>query len=65
MKNEDMNRLENWPSYLRGEAQNKFGGHKVQKMRAYRGGKYGAASECKTYTAEQRAAWAKANGYAC
>lgn len=65
MKNRDMNRLENWPTHLRGEAQNKFGGHKVQKLRGYRGNTYGAASECKSYTAEQKAAWAKANGYTC
>jgi hypothetical protein len=61
----DDDRLENWPAYLRGETHNRWGGHKVQKLRGYSGNTYGAASACKTYTAEQRAAWAKANGYKC
>ncbi len=37
-------KLEDLPLYLRGLSNNRWGGHKVNRMRGLRGSKYGAAS---------------------
>ena len=38
-------KLENMPMYLRGLPNNRWGGHKSNRMRGFRGSTYGAASE--------------------
>jgi len=40
-------KLENLPIYLRGLSNNRWGGHKSNKMRGFRGSTYGAASSGK------------------
>ena len=40
-------KLENLPIYLRGLSNNRWGGHKSNKMRGFRGSTYGAASRGK------------------
>lgn len=64
-KNKGGDRMDQWPDYLRGGAQNGWGGHKVQNVRAYRGGTYGPASTCRSLSDAQIAAWKKANGFKC
>ena len=39
--------VNDYPAHLRGLAQNKWGGHRSGYMRTY-GGKFGAASECRS-----------------
>lgn len=63
MKKIDRNRLEYYGDDLRGEPQNRYGGHKVQKLRAFRGNTYGAANVGRIYTDEERKVWGAANGY--
>ena len=43
-------KLSDMPNYLRGFSNNRWGGHKSNKMRGYRGSKYGPASKCRTIT---------------
>ena len=38
-------KLENLPLHLRGLSNNRWGGHKSNRMRGFRGSTYGAASE--------------------
>ena len=38
-------KLEDMPMYLRGLSNNRWGGHKSNRMRGFRGSTYGAASE--------------------
>ena len=38
-------KLEDIPMYLRGLSNNRWGGHKSNRMRGFRGSTYGAASE--------------------
>jgi len=49
-------RLHEYEPFLRGPAQNKFGGHKTRKIRGLRGNTFGPASPCYVYTKEQREA---------
>ena len=56
-------RLEEFPANLRGPSQNRWGGQRTRRLRAYRGNTYGPASEVRVYTAEEREAWGAANGY--
>ena len=51
------------PRHLRGLSQNTYGGHNSTPLTGFRGATYGAAGECRTYSAEQRAEWARRNGY--
>jgi len=44
--------LDDYPSELRGFAQNRWGGQQTQRLRHYRG-KFGPASECKKLTREE------------
>ena len=37
-------KLEDMPPHLRGFSNNRWGGHKANRMRGFRGSKYGAAS---------------------
>jgi hypothetical protein len=41
--------------HLRGPSQNRFGGHRSQRMRGLRGNTYGAASPCRSLTPEEKA----------
>ena len=43
-------KLSDMPYYLRGFSNNRWGGHKSNKMRGFRGSKYGPASKCRTIT---------------
>ena len=43
-------KLEDMPPYLRGFSNNRWGGHKSNKMRGLRGSTYGPASKCRTIT---------------
>ncbi len=38
------------PNYLRGFSNNRWGGHKSNKMRGLRGSTYGPASRCRNIT---------------
>lgn len=49
--------LNDLPSDLRGPAQNRFGGHQTQRMRALRGNTFGAANSGTKYNEEQKRAW--------
>ena len=49
--------LNDYPPELRGPPQNRFGGHRTEAIRGFRGNTYGAASECVTFTNEQKQAW--------
>lgn len=51
--------LNDLPRELRGFTNNKYGGHQSQHLRAFRGSQFGAASEVKQYTPEERANWEK------
>ncbi len=46
-------RIEDYPSELRGPTQNRYGGHKTQRMRSYKGNTFGAASPVKHFTKEE------------
>lgn len=50
-------KISDLPSHLRGPAQNRFGGHRTQNMKAYRGNTFGAASDCIVFTKEQKQEW--------
>ena len=39
-----VDKLEDLPLHLRGLSNNRWGGHKANRMRGFRGSKYGAAS---------------------
>ena len=39
-----VDKLEDLPSHLRGLSNTRWGGHKANRMRGFRGSKYGAAS---------------------
>jgi hypothetical protein len=41
--------------HLQGPSQNRFGGHKTQRICGLKGNTYGAAGPCRRYTAEERA----------
>jgi hypothetical protein len=41
--------------HLQGPSQNRFGGHKTQRICGLRGNTYGAAGPCRTLTAEEQA----------
>ena len=43
-------KLSDMPYYLRGFSNNRWGGHKSNKMRGFRGSKYGPASKCRNIT---------------
>ena len=43
-------KLQDMPPYLRGFCNNRWGGHKSNKMRGLRGGTYGPASKCRNIT---------------
>ena len=40
-------KLSDMPNYLRGFSNNRWGGHKANRMRGFRGSKYGAVSSIK------------------
>ena len=43
-------KLSDMPYHLRGFSNNRWGGHKSNKMRGLRGGTYGPASKCRNIT---------------
>ena len=43
-------KLSDMPYYLRGFSNNRWGGHKSNKMRGFRGSIYGPASKCRNIT---------------
>ena len=43
-------KLSDMPYYLRGFSNNRWGGHKTNKMRGFRGNTYGPASKCRNIT---------------
>ena len=45
-----VDKLEYLPLHLRGLSNNRWGGHKSNKMKGFRGSTYGPASKCKTIT---------------
>ena len=47
-------RLNDYPTHLRGLAHNRWGGHRTQRIRAFRGSTFGAASECRTYSEAEK-----------
>ena len=47
------NRIESLPRYLKGPAQNRYGGHQTSKMKPLRGSKLGAAGECRSLSPEE------------
>ena len=49
-------RVNGLPPELRGPAQNKYGGHRSQRMKPIRGSKLGPANEGRTLTAEEKIA---------
>lgn len=44
-------------SELRGPSQNRYGGQRTQKMRSFRGSKFGAASEGRSFSPDEVAAY--------
>lgn len=62
-KKSDKDRMDKYPGYLRGHAQNKHGGHQMQRERGFRGNTYGAANVGRSLSHQERRAWASANGY--
>ena len=55
--------LNELPPHLRGLTQNKHHGHRSTILTGFRGATYGPASDCRTYSAEERELWARENGY--
>lgn len=55
-------RLEDLPYELRGLPNNRWGGHKTNKLRGFRGWSRGPASTGTTFTQEQIEAYAKKHG---
>ena len=47
--------ISEYAPHLRGPTQNKYGGHKSQQVRGFRGNTYGAASPCRRFTEEEKA----------
>ena len=43
-------KLSDMPYHLRGFSNNRWGGHKSNKMRGFRGSTYGPASKCRNIT---------------
>lgn len=58
-------RMDQWPAYLRGEAQNKHNGHQVQKVRTFRGASLGAANAGYSVSKEEIARVAAERGMPC
>ncbi len=58
-KRRNRQRLIDLPTYQRGPAQNRYGGHRNVHMKAFRGSKFGAANEGRVYTEEEKQEWAK------
>ena len=56
--------LNDYPAHLRGFSQNRFGGQQTQRIRGFRGAKYGAANEGRHLSDEEIKKWRKDNGYA-
>ena len=54
-------RLQDYEPHLRGFSTNRWGGHQNSRLRGY-GNNYGPASQCHTFTEEQKAEWLKAKG---
>ena len=53
MSNNDR-RLFDYPVYLRGLTQNRWGGYRTQRIRVFRGSTFGAASKCRTYSEAEK-----------
>ena len=45
-----VDKLEDLPSHLRGLSNNRWGGHKSNKIRGLKGSTYGPASKCRNIT---------------
>ena len=55
-------RMEDLPYELRGLPNNRWGGHKTNKLRGFRGSTYGPASKGTKFTQEQLEAYAEKHG---
>lgn len=53
--------LQHYPKYLHGPATNQYGGNSLQRLRGLRGGTYGPAGKCVTFTKEQIKRWEERN----
>jgi hypothetical protein len=56
------NHMEDLPYELRGLPNNRWGGHKTNKLRGFRGSTYGPASKGTKFTQEQLEAYAEKHG---
>lgn len=63
-KKSGKDRMDRYSGYIRGPANNRYGGHQMQRERGLRGNTYGSANEGRSLSDEERRAWALANGYA-
>ena len=54
---EEREKLIDYDRSLRGPPQNRFGGHRTQRVRGLRGGTYGPAGPCYTYSDKERMAF--------
>ena len=62
-KKKNQTKLQDYPVHLRGLSNNRWGGHQTSRLRGF-GNNYGAASNCHTFTEEQKMHWMKARGLA-
>jgi len=53
-KKDTQPRINDLPAHLRGPRQNRYGGHRTQRLRGFPNQTFGAASEVYVFTAEQR-----------
>jgi len=55
--------ITDYPLHLRGLPNNRWGGHRTNRLRALRGSKLGPANKGRTFTEAERMTWAKDHGY--
>jgi hypothetical protein len=46
-------RLRDYPMHLRGEPNNRYGGHNTNRMRGFKGNTYGPAGLCRAYSKQE------------
>jgi hypothetical protein len=54
--------LREYPPYLRGPSQNRWGGQRTQRVQGWKGSR-GAANEGRQFTEAERKEWARFRGY--
>lgn len=62
-KSSGKDRMDKYPPHLQGPAQNKHGGHQMQRERGLRGGTYGPANAGRSVSDDERRAMAAEYGY--